>query len=236
MRIFCCFTKYNVHFVLYCIIFRDLWSICFGVSILSFFPCVASHLALCFIVEKLLHKKWSFLSRIFSVNVTKSAGNCRFRHIYWGNFQWKTSFFVQWIFIIFDDNVSHIVKVSVFYLSIFNSFSYIFQSWFKFYLIFFASDNLWNLHFEWNRCNDNLNFKSQYYCLIFLMYLCYWLGSRLSFSTNVLDLASCFQCFSVVFYLLFFLIFYSFYLFLQTFFKSRISKLSLVRQSILIMM
>ena len=29
-----------------------------------------------------LHKKWSFLLRISSVNVTKSAGNCGFGHIY----------------------------------------------------------------------------------------------------------------------------------------------------------
>ena len=30
-----------------------------------------------------LHKKWSFQLRISSVNVTKSAGNCGFGHIYW---------------------------------------------------------------------------------------------------------------------------------------------------------
>ena len=32
-----------------------------------------------------LHKKWSFPSRVSSVNVTKSAGNCEFGHIYWRN-------------------------------------------------------------------------------------------------------------------------------------------------------
>ena len=32
--------------------------------------------------------------RISSANVTKSAGNCGFGHIYWRNPQWKTSFFV----------------------------------------------------------------------------------------------------------------------------------------------
>ena len=32
-----------------------------------------------------LHKKWSFPVRISSVNVTKSAGNCWFGHIYWRN-------------------------------------------------------------------------------------------------------------------------------------------------------
>ena len=39
-----------------------------------------------------LHKKWSFQLRISSVNITKSAGNCGFGHIYWRNSQWKTSF------------------------------------------------------------------------------------------------------------------------------------------------
>ena len=34
------------------------------------------------------HKKWSFSLRIFSVNVTTSAGNCRFGHIYWQNPLW----------------------------------------------------------------------------------------------------------------------------------------------------
>ena len=32
-----------------------------------------------------LYKKWSFTLRIFSVNVTKSSGNCGFGHIYWRN-------------------------------------------------------------------------------------------------------------------------------------------------------
>ena len=47
-----------------------------------------------------LHKKWSFLLRISSVNVTKSAWNCRFGQIYCRNPWSKTSFFVQWIWII----------------------------------------------------------------------------------------------------------------------------------------
>ena len=42
-----------------------------------------------------LHKKWSCSFEIFSVNATKSAGQCRFSHIYWRNHEWKTSFFVQ---------------------------------------------------------------------------------------------------------------------------------------------
>ena len=44
-----------------------------------------------------LRKKWSFPLRISSVNVnvTKSAGNWGFGHIYWENPQWKTLFFVQ---------------------------------------------------------------------------------------------------------------------------------------------
>ena len=32
-----------------------------------------------------LHKKWSFALRIASLNVTKSAGNRGFGHIYWRN-------------------------------------------------------------------------------------------------------------------------------------------------------
>ena len=32
-----------------------------------------------------MYKKWSFPLRISSVNVTKSAGNCGFGHIYWRN-------------------------------------------------------------------------------------------------------------------------------------------------------
>ena len=42
-----------------------------------------------------LHKKWNFLLRTSSVNVTKSAGNCGFGYIYWRNPKWKASFFVQ---------------------------------------------------------------------------------------------------------------------------------------------
>ena len=30
-----------------------------------------------------MQRKWSFPLRISSINVTKSAGNCRFRQIYW---------------------------------------------------------------------------------------------------------------------------------------------------------
>ena len=40
-----------------------------------------------------LHKKWSFLLTISSVNMTKPAGG--FGHIYWKSPQWKTPFFVQ---------------------------------------------------------------------------------------------------------------------------------------------
>ena len=42
-----------------------------------------------------LHKKWSFPLRISSVNLNKSAGNCKFAHIYWRNPLCKTSLFVQ---------------------------------------------------------------------------------------------------------------------------------------------
>ena len=44
-----------------------------------------------------LHKKWSFASRISSVNVIKSAVFCGFGHIYWRNHWWKISFFVRCI-------------------------------------------------------------------------------------------------------------------------------------------
>ena len=47
---------------------------------------------------QLLHKKWSFVLRISSVNVTKSAVTCGFDHIYWRNPLYKTSFFVQCTF------------------------------------------------------------------------------------------------------------------------------------------
>ena len=36
-------------------------------------------------VNLTLHKKWSFPLKISSLNVTKSAGNCGFGHIYWRN-------------------------------------------------------------------------------------------------------------------------------------------------------
>ena len=39
-----------------------------------------------------LYKNWSFPLNIFSVNVTKSAGNCRFGHIYWKIFNGKLHF------------------------------------------------------------------------------------------------------------------------------------------------
>ena len=36
-------------------------------------------------ISSALHKKWSFPLSTSSVNVTKSAGDCRFGHIYWRN-------------------------------------------------------------------------------------------------------------------------------------------------------
>ena len=38
-----------------------------------------------------LHKKWSFLLAISSVNATKSARNCGFGHMYRRNLYWKAS-------------------------------------------------------------------------------------------------------------------------------------------------
>ena len=46
--------------------------------------------------KKTMHKKWSFPLRIALINVTKSAENCEFGHIYWINPRRKTSFSVQW--------------------------------------------------------------------------------------------------------------------------------------------
>ena len=43
----------------------------------------------------IIQKKWSFSLSIYSVNVTKFAGNYSFGHIYWWNHYWKTSFFVK---------------------------------------------------------------------------------------------------------------------------------------------
>ena len=47
----------------------------------------------------ILHKKWSFSLRVFSINASKSTGNCGFGRIYWRNPSWKTSFSysVRWI-------------------------------------------------------------------------------------------------------------------------------------------
>ena len=54
-------------------------------------------------------KKRNFPLRISSVNVTKSAGNYGFSHIYWRNSQWKISFFavldslsLMWVFGLFQ--------------------------------------------------------------------------------------------------------------------------------------
>ena len=41
------------------------------------------------------HKLWSFPLRIPTVNVTESAGNRGFAHIYWRNPGRKSLFFVQ---------------------------------------------------------------------------------------------------------------------------------------------
>ena len=53
------------------------------------------------LLHALTAKKWSFPLRISSINVTKSAGNCRSGHIYWRNLYWKTSFFVKHPFLIY---------------------------------------------------------------------------------------------------------------------------------------
>ena len=57
-----------------------------------FFQCILMMLV-CFLWY--CTKKFSFPLRISSVNVTKSAGNCVYGHIYWRYPQWKASFFVR---------------------------------------------------------------------------------------------------------------------------------------------
>ena len=57
------------------------------------FKVAAFNVALFDVTLLTLHEKWSFPLRIFSVNMTKSAGNCGFGHIYWRNPQWKTSLY-----------------------------------------------------------------------------------------------------------------------------------------------
>ena len=45
------------------------------------------------IMSVTLNKNWSFPFRFTLVNMTKSAGNWEFGHIYWRNPWWNTSFF-----------------------------------------------------------------------------------------------------------------------------------------------
>ena len=53
-----------------------------------------------FFRESALHRKWSFPLGISLVNVIKSAVSCWFGYISWRNPEWKTSFFVQCIYLI----------------------------------------------------------------------------------------------------------------------------------------
>ena len=46
---------------------------------------IHSHYCIFIKLQKSLHKKWNFLFRISSANVTKSAENYRFGYIYWRN-------------------------------------------------------------------------------------------------------------------------------------------------------
>ena len=52
-----------------------------------FFNWTSAH---CF--KSSMHKKRSFTLRIYSVNVTKTAGNCGFGYLYGRNHEWKASF------------------------------------------------------------------------------------------------------------------------------------------------
>ena len=73
---------------------EDVWRLLLSLMVTSFI-----HLHLLHLYGISLHKKWSFLLWIYSVNVSKSAGNLGFGHIYWKNLYWKTSFFVECLFI-----------------------------------------------------------------------------------------------------------------------------------------
>ena len=54
-------------------------------------------------------KKYIFLLRISSVNMTKFAISCWFKYIYWRNPQWETSFFVSWIDIFQEISGSNLI-------------------------------------------------------------------------------------------------------------------------------
>ena len=76
------------------------------------------------IIISILHLNEVFSLRISSVNVTKSAGNCRFGHIYWKKYLMESFIFVQcWIsgdplnskeFLLLVDSTLHIVNLANF--------------------------------------------------------------------------------------------------------------------------
>ena len=72
---------------------KRVWGFCQGLSLeyILFLQMIIStfqqafHKYLFYSVSASLLKEWSFLLRISSLNVTKSAVSCRFGHIYWRN-------------------------------------------------------------------------------------------------------------------------------------------------------
>ena len=76
------------------------------------------------------HRKWSFLWRISSVNVTKSAGNCWICLNYLKNLTWKTSFFCAGY--IFESKIKFFIRrktkmfIAAFGLALCSSFFFLF--------------------------------------------------------------------------------------------------------------
>ena len=79
-------------------------------------------------------KKWSFPLWLSSVNVTKSEANCGFRHIYWRNPEWKTSFFVQCI--------ACTLLINMIFFSVNISWEYL-------HAVMFAYSFCWNFRVLW---------------------------------------------------------------------------------------
>ena len=75
-------------FVVWCNLFKEVFVL---TRVASFMSTSAK-----MIKKYTLDKKWILPLRISSINMTKSAGNYGFSHIYWKNPESKTSFFVQW--------------------------------------------------------------------------------------------------------------------------------------------
>ena len=74
-----------------------------------------------FVQCAVLHKKWGFSLKIYSVNVTKSAGNCGFGHIYEEIVNEKLHFLCSARTLI-TYPMSHVAFKKTYYVSLFNLF------------------------------------------------------------------------------------------------------------------